>query len=84
MTRSRLILLERDADARICSADKIVWRVLGNTNHADRGVSLDEILRQVGLTKALPERFSKAFREKWCRVGSVERFMGRGDASRPL
>ncbi|MBU3729383.1 MAG: type II toxin-antitoxin system VapC family toxin, partial [Phycisphaerales bacterium] len=63
-----LALLERDTQARICSADKIVWRVLGNTNQADRGVSLEEILRQVGLTKALPERFSKAFRERWCKA----------------
>lgn len=79
-----LALLERDTDARICSADKIVWRVLGNTNQAERGVSLEEILRQVGLTKALPERFSKAFREKWCKAGSVERFMGLGDGSSPF
>jgi len=79
-----LALLERDAEARICSADKIVWRVLGNTSQADRGVSLEEILRHVGLTKTLPDRFSKAFREKWSKSGGVDRFMGRGDASSPF
>jgi hypothetical protein len=79
-----LALLERDAEARICSADKIVWRVLGNTNQTERGVSLEEVLKQSGLTKSLPERFSKAFREKWCKAGSVERFMGHGDTSKPI
>ena len=74
-----LALLEQDPAARICSADKIVWRVLGNTNQAERGVSLEEMLQQIGLTRVLPERFSKVFREKWCRAGSVERLMGRGD-----
>lgn len=74
-----LALLERDADSRICSGDKIVWRVLGNTNQADRGVSLEEILKQIGLTKGLPDRFSKRFREQWCKVGSQQHFMGQGD-----
>lgn len=74
-----LVLLERESDARICSADKIVWRVLGNTNKTDRGVSLEEILQQIGLTKSLPDRFSKRFREHWCREGSREHFMGQGD-----
>lgn len=74
-----LTLLERDVEARICSADKIVWRVLGNTNQRERGVSLEEVLQQIGLTKKLPDRFSKSFREKWCQAGSQEHFMGRGD-----
>lgn len=77
-----LALLERDAQARICSADKIVWRVLGNTNQFERGVSLEEILQQIGLTKPLPDRFSKRFREQWCKEGSKEHFMGRGDQGR--
>lgn len=78
-----LVLLERDGEARICSADKIVWRVLGNTNQGERGVSLEEVLQQIGLTKRLPDRFSKAFRERWCRSGSQDHFMGRGDKGKP-
>ncbi|GAB4547759.1 MAG: hypothetical protein Tsb0013_07790 [Phycisphaerales bacterium] len=74
-----LALLVRDTDSKICSADKIVWRVLGNTNATERGISLEEILTMSGLTKPIPHRFTKAFREKWCREGSVEGFMGRGD-----
>jgi len=74
-----LVLLSREPDARICSADKIVWRVLGNTNQVDRGVSLEEVLQQAGLTKALPDRCSKRFREHWCKSGSREHFMGQGE-----
>lgn len=74
-----LVILDREPEARICSADKIVWRVLGNTNQSDRGVSLEEILQQIGLTRALHYRFSKRFREQWCEEGGREHFMGRGD-----
>lgn len=77
-----LALLAQDAESKICSADKIVWRVLGNTNATERGISLEEILTKSGLTKPLPPRFTKAFREKWCREGSVEGFMGQGDQTR--
>ena len=77
-----LALLARDTDSKICSADKIVWRVLGNTNATERGISLEELLFMSGLTKPLSERFTKAFRKKWCREGSVEGFMGQGDQTR--
>lgn len=73
-----LVLMQAETDARICSADKIVWRVLGNTGQSDRGTSLQELLAESGLTKQLPERFSRRFREHWSRIGSQEWFMGRG------
>ena len=75
-------MVSRDSDSKICSADKIVWRVLGNTNATDRGISLEEILAKYGLTKPLALRFTKAFRENWCRAGSIEGFMGQGDQTR--
>jgi hypothetical protein len=74
-----LVIMGSESDARICSADRIVWRVLGNTNQVDRGISLEEVLRQSGLTRSIPERFSRRFREHWCRIGFEERLMGRGD-----
>lgn len=74
-----LVLMRDEPSARICSADKIVWRVLGNTGQSERGASLEELLAESGLTKSLPERFSRRFRERWTRIGSQEWFMGRGD-----
>lgn len=79
-----LALLGRHNESVICSADKIVWRVLGNTNAVERGISLEELLTKSGLTKSLTARFTKAFREQWCKAGSVERFMGQGDQSKPM
>ena len=77
-----LVIMERESEASICSADRIVWRVLGNTSQIDRGISLEEVLRQSGLARTLPERFSRRFRERWCRIGFEERLMGRGDLER--
>jgi hypothetical protein len=74
-----LTLMQTEARASICSADKIVWRVLGNTGQAERGISLEELLQKMGLTKALPDRFSKRFREQWTKGGGTERIMGLGD-----
>ncbi|MCC6427283.1 MAG: type II toxin-antitoxin system VapC family toxin [Phycisphaerales bacterium] len=76
-----LTLMQGEAQASICSADKIVWRVLGNTGQAERSISLEELLQQIGLSKALPDRFSKRFREQWTRCGGTECIMGLGDRS---
>jgi hypothetical protein len=76
-----LALLARETGSMICSADKIVWRVLGNTNATERGISLEEILQSSGLTKQLQRRFTKAFRQEWNKKGGIDRFMGTGDNS---
>lgn len=74
-----LTLMQSDGHASICSADKIVWRVLGNTGQAERGISLEELLQKIGFSKALPDRFSKQFREQWTKRGGTEQIMGLGD-----
>lgn len=66
----------------ICSADKIVCRVLGNFNRGEQGVSLEEILQRIGLGRELSSPFSKAFREKWTAKGSQERIQGTGSKDR--
>lgn len=73
-----MTLMQSERDSSICSADAIVWRVLGNTGDGERGISLEELLQQAGLPKPLPERFTRAFRDKWTRKGRSERFMGYG------
>ncbi|MFZ4576384.1 MAG: type II toxin-antitoxin system VapC family toxin [Phycisphaerales bacterium] len=74
-----LTLMQQETQASICSADKIVWRVLGNTGQGERGVSLEELLQHIGLTKGLPDRFSKRFREKWTKGGGADQLWGYGD-----
>jgi hypothetical protein len=63
---------------QICSADKIVFRVLGNLNRRDQGISLEELLQQIGLGRELSRPFSKVFRETLTTKGSQERIQDTG------
>ncbi len=66
----------------VCSADHVVFRVLGRLNKADQGISLEEILKSIGLGsnldwKAVTPRdgdwkYTKKFREKWTNKGFVD------------
>ena len=58
--------------AKICSADKIVWRVLGFLKRPEDGISLEEVLGAIGRTCALERHFTRAYREHWTRTGFVE------------
>ena len=71
-------LLGQSDECRICSADKIVYRVLGGLRRPDQGVSLDEILRQIGLGRKLENEFTKAYREEWTKRGFQEGLTGIG------
>ena len=62
----------------ICSADAIVFRVLGNLDRGHQGASLQEVLDKLGLARKLPQQFTKAARERWTSQGVMERLHGRG------
>jgi hypothetical protein len=62
----------------ICSADSIVFKVLGATDKSECGVSLEELLDQCGLGRKLDWKYSKAFREKYAHVGFQDRLQGFG------
>lgn len=63
----------------ISSGDAIVYRVLGRLNRSDRGISLEEILKDVGLQRSqLPWSCSRQFREKYTREGSLDVIQGAG------
>lgn len=59
----------------ICSADSIVFKVLGFLNLAEQGISLEEILQKTGFDHPMSWEFSKAFREKYTRDGFNDRLM---------
>ena len=65
-------------DHSICSADAIVFRVLGNLDRGHQGVSLQEVLEKLGLGRRLPQQFGKAMRDRWTSQGVTERMQGRG------
>jgi hypothetical protein len=65
-------------DHRICSADAIVFRVLGNLDRGHQGVSLQEVLGKLGLQRPLARQFTKLARERCTAQGVTERLQGRG------
>jgi hypothetical protein len=74
-----LAYLEKASDEpMICSADAIVFRVLGNLDCGHQGASLQEVLDKIGLSRRLPQQFTKAMRERWTGQGVAERLHGRG------
>jgi hypothetical protein len=77
-TASLAYLLSEPEECLICSADKIVYRVLGCLGRPDQGVSLDEVLGQIGLRRRLGKEFTKAYREEWTKKGFQEGLTGLG------
>lgn len=69
-------LVEVDSNCMISSADKIVWRTLGALRCGEQGISLEEILGRIGLTKQMPPQFSRSYREEWTRKGFQEGLQG--------
>ncbi len=71
-------LVNADERVRICSADAIVFRVLGNLDWSERGVSLEEALKEAGLGRKLGKQYSKEFRLQYTARGVEERMRGIG------
>ena len=77
-TESLAFMLNSGDEWLICSADKIVFRILGTLHRVEQGVSLEEILTGIGLGRSLRREFSRAYREKWTRKGFAEGLQGVG------
>jgi len=71
-------MTKQPEDYLISSGDAIVFRVLGNLGRGDQGLSLEEVLQQIGLGRKLDWPYSKAFREKWTKVGETDMIQGKG------
>ena len=70
------LLNQKEQDFRLCSADKIVYRILGALRLRDKGVSLEEVLDAIGYGRQLPRHFTKAYREQWTARGFTEGLTG--------
>ena len=71
-------LLTASDEMLICSADKIVFRVLGNIDRSTQGISLEEVLQKIGHGRRLRACFGKAYRDTWTAKGVEERLRGFG------
>lgn len=75
---SLAILWNSEGEYLICSADAIVFRILGSADRGHQGISLEEVLQKTGYTKALDYHFTKEFRNRWTRKGFEEKMLGYG------
>ncbi len=71
-------LVRQSPEFLISSGDAIVYRVLGNLNRGEQGISLEEILQKLGLGRSVHNPYTKRFREQYTRQGQQDMVRGRG------
>ena len=69
-------LLHASEDWMVCSSDGAVFRVLGLLGRAEQGISLEEVLIQIGLSRQLKWQYTKNFRERYTRMGQIDSIQG--------
>lgn len=79
-TESLTFMLKSQQEYLISSADSIVYKVLGNLNMAEQGISLEEVLQAIGHGRSdLTWQYSKEFRDKYTREGQRDSVTGLGN-----
>jgi hypothetical protein len=63
---------------QICASDGAVFRVLGLLGKGTQGISLEEVLIEIGLSRRLEWQFTKKFRERYTLVGQIDATQGQG------
>lgn len=62
----------------LCSGDHAVFCALGVLGKGEQGISLEEILNKIGLSKKLEWQFSQRFREQYTRQGEIDTIQDKG------
>ena len=62
----------------VCAADKAVFKVLGLLSKAEQGISLEEVLNQIGLSRELEWPYTKKFREMYTNMGQIDSIQDKG------
>lgn len=69
------LLHQKYGCSRVCSSDAVVYRFLGWTRKEEMGISLEEVLNELGgPRRQLLDSLTKRFRERWSRRGFQEAF----------
>ena len=77
-TEALVKLLDVPSEWRLCSADGIVFKVLANIQRGEQGISLEEVLGQVGLSRRLRRQYTKEFRTGQTKQGAIDSIQNRG------
>ena len=62
----------------VCSSDGAVFRVLGLLQRGNQGISLEEVLEQIGLPRKLEWKYTKKFRDKHTCMGQIDSIQDKG------
>jgi len=64
---------------QVCTSDGPVFQFLGMMGKSEQGISLEELLQKIGLSKQKLERwYTREFREQHTRKGRTDSIQGRG------
>jgi hypothetical protein len=77
-TESLVFCLQEGEPCSLCSSDAIVFKVLALMDHSEQGVSLEEVLHKIGLSRSLSHQYTKAFRDEHRARGLQDRLAGIG------
>jgi hypothetical protein len=72
------ILQSSEQEIFFCTADKLAIYSLVLMGFSEKGISLEEVLRQTGLTKAVGLQFTEAFFQQQIAIGREKRIRGEG------
>jgi hypothetical protein len=77
--KESLAHLEESAeDYLMCSGDQIVYKILGNLGRGDQGISVEEVLKAIGLSANLGWNSTKKFRDRYTAEGQTDSIYGKG------
>lgn len=71
-------LLSLPSDWRLCSSDGIVFKVLANVQKGEQGISLEEVLNRIGMSRPLRKQYTKEFRTSLTQLGAIDSIQDRG------
>jgi hypothetical protein len=72
-------LCSRTENWQLCSADGAVFRVLAILGRAQQGISLEELLNKIRLSRRdLEWKYTRKFREKYTRIGQTDSIQNQG------
>ena len=66
-------LFSSEKPYKLCTADGAVFQILARYNKSEQGISLEEVLKEIGLSQCqLNKIYTKKFREKHTKIGQVD------------
>ena len=63
---------------KLCTSDSGVFKVLGLLGKGEQGISLEEVLQQIGRLQELEKWYTKKFREQYTRMGQADFIQDKG------